>query len=71
MAAGWAEQAPYDIILIEGAVAEILAQVASRGDAAVADFTRRFDGTDLTPAEWGLPLEACHEALARRSAGGT
>jgi len=46
-------------------VAEILAQVASRGDAAVAEYTRRFDGSDLSPAEWELPLEACHEALAR------
>ncbi len=46
-------------------VAEILADVASRGDVAVAEYSRQLDGSELTPAEWELPLDRCHEALAR------
>ncbi|MEI2719247.1 MAG: histidinol dehydrogenase [Gemmatimonadales bacterium] len=47
------------------AVAAIVADVATRGDAAVAEYTLRLDGSALTPSEWELPLSACHEALAR------
>jgi histidinol dehydrogenase len=34
---------------VDAAVAEIIADVAARGDAAVIDYMRRFDGRDLTP----------------------
>ncbi|HZH27665.1 MAG TPA: histidinol dehydrogenase [Azospirillaceae bacterium] len=35
---------------VDGVVAAILADVKARGDAAVLDYTRRFDRVDLTPA---------------------
>jgi histidinol dehydrogenase len=35
---------------VDAAVAEIIKQVASRGDAALIDYTRRFDRIELTPA---------------------
>lgn len=47
------------------AVAAILAAVASRGDLAVAEYQARFDGVTLAPADWELPLDQCHAALAR------
>ncbi|MBK6494492.1 MAG: histidinol dehydrogenase [Gemmatimonadetes bacterium] len=47
------------------AVAAIVADVATRGDAAVLEYTQRFDGSSLGPADWELPLTACHEALER------
>ena len=47
------------------AVAAIIANVASRGDDAVAEYTRRFDDSTLPAAEWELPLTECHAALAR------
>src|SRR5258707_4869948 len=39
---------------VDAAVAEIIEDVASRGDAALVDYTRRFDGVDL--ANRGLNL---------------
>lgn len=47
------------------AVAAILAGVAARGDAALAEYQARFDGVALAPAEWELSLDQCREALAR------
>ena len=41
---------------VDAAVAEIIEDVASRGDAALIDYTRRFDGMDL--AAGGLALTA-------------
>ncbi len=41
---------------VDAAVAEIIEDVARRGDAALDDYTRRFDGTDL--AACGLRLTA-------------
>ena len=35
---------------VAGTVAEILAEVRARGDAALIDYTRRFDRLELTPA---------------------
>jgi histidinol dehydrogenase len=35
---------------VDTAVAQIIEQVASRGDAALIDYTRRFDRVELTPA---------------------
>lgn len=47
------------------AVAAIIADVAARGDAAVAEYAARFDGSDLPPAGWELPLAECRAALER------
>ena len=41
-------------------VATIVADVKARGDAAVADYTARFDGHAL---DWRISREACQEAL--------
>ena len=41
---------------VDAAVAEIIEDVATRGDAALIDYTRRFDGIDL--AAGGLRLTA-------------
>lgn len=51
---------------VDGVVASILDDVRARGDAAVLDYTRRFDGIELTPAtmrvsddEIGSARQAC------------
>jgi histidinol dehydrogenase len=41
-------------------VTAIIADVKARGDAAVADYTRRFDGHGL---DWRISLEECQAAL--------
>lgn len=51
---------------VEEAVAQILAQVRARGDAAVAEYTRRFDGVSLDPTRFRVPATALDEA--RRAA---
>ncbi|MBV9492135.1 MAG: histidinol dehydrogenase, partial [Verrucomicrobia bacterium] len=38
------------------AVAEILADIRARGDAAVADYSKRFDGVDVTFTESGFQV---------------
>jgi histidinol dehydrogenase len=40
---------------VEKAVSEILYGVRTRGDAAVCEFTKRFDGIDLTPGLMRVP----------------
>lgn len=47
------------------AVAGILEDVALRGDQAVREYTARFDGVDLAPAEWELPPARWQGALGR------
>jgi histidinol dehydrogenase len=47
------------------AVAEILADVAMRGDEAVRHWTRKFDGVDLAPSTWELPRAEWEAALDR------
>jgi histidinol dehydrogenase len=47
------------------AVREILEGVLARGDVAVQEYTRRFDGVDLTPREWELDAAGWQGALAR------
>jgi len=42
---------------VDAAVAEIIEQVASRGDAALIDYTKRFDRIELTPATLRLSRE--------------
>ncbi len=42
-------------------VAAIVARVKAEGDAAVADYTRRFDGHEL---DWRISLDACAAAYA-------
>ena len=46
-------------------VARILDDVLERGDDAVRECTRRFDGVDLAPAEWELPPSGWQGALDR------
>jgi histidinol dehydrogenase len=46
-------------------VAEILEEVIARGDAAVREYTRRFDGVDLPPGEWELPPATWQGSLDR------
>lgn len=43
-------------------VSAILADVRARGDAALADYTARFDGHDLGD-DWRIPAETCREAF--------
>ncbi len=50
---------------IESAVSAILAEVRARGDAAVLDYTRRFDSLELrSAAELSLPAQALADALS-------
>ncbi|HJR50034.1 MAG TPA: histidinol dehydrogenase, partial [Gemmatimonadales bacterium] len=46
-------------------VARILDDVRRRGDEAVREYTRRFDGVDLAPGEWGLDPAQWQGALDR------
>ncbi len=46
-------------------VARILDDVFRRGDDAVREYTRRFDGVDLAPAEWALDSARWQGALER------
>jgi histidinol dehydrogenase len=48
-------------------VAEILADVEARGDAAVREWTLQFDKVDLPPESWELPRSAWEAALDRIS----
>jgi histidinol dehydrogenase len=45
-------------------VAEILAQVKSRGDAALLDYTRKFDRVDFAVDDLRLPVAAVERAMA-------
>jgi histidinol dehydrogenase len=47
------------------AVRRILEDVFERGDAAVREYTLRFDGVDLAPAAWELDAGTLQGALAR------
>lgn len=47
---------------VERAVGDILEAVRHRGDAAVAEFTRRFDGVELKPGEFDVPAARLKEA---------
>jgi histidinol dehydrogenase len=46
-------------------VSRILADVASRGDDGVREWTRRLDGVDLPPAAWEIPRTEWAAALER------
>src|SRR3546814_17824812 len=51
---------------VDAAVAAILAEVRKRGDAALIDYTRRFDRLDLPPATLRIPeseLEADRKSV--------
>jgi histidinol dehydrogenase len=51
---------------VEATVAAILADVKARGDTALLDYTRRFDGIDArSVAELEIPRGALEEALSR------
>jgi histidinol dehydrogenase len=48
---------------VAGQVTDILRTVKLRGDAALAEYTSRFDGYALaSDADWQIPREACEEA---------
>jgi histidinol dehydrogenase len=47
------------------AVRRVLEDVAERGDDAVREYGRRFDGVDLAPAEWELDPGSWQGALER------
>jgi len=51
------------------AVRRILEDVLVRGDDAVREYTRRFDGVELAPAEWELDSGSWQGALARVEPG--
>jgi histidinol dehydrogenase len=46
-------------------VTGILDDVLARGDQAVREYTRRFDGVDLAPGEWELEAATWQNALGR------
>lgn len=46
-------------------VTRIIADVRTRGDPAVVDYTTRFDHIELLPSEWELSLDQCRAALER------
>ena len=49
---------------VSGAVSAILADVRARGDAALADYTARFDSHTLdSEADWRISAEACKTAF--------
>jgi histidinol dehydrogenase len=50
-------------------VARILAEVRDRGDDAVREYTRQFDGVDLSPEEWELDPASWQGALGRIESG--
>ncbi|MDZ4274174.1 MAG: histidinol dehydrogenase, partial [Erythrobacter sp.] len=48
---------------VAGQVTDILRTVKQRGDAAVAEFTQRFDGYALTDdADWSISRDQCEQA---------
>jgi histidinol dehydrogenase len=51
------------------AVDRILDDVLARGDEAIREYTRRFDGVDLDPGEWELDPGEWQAALARIDPG--
>jgi len=53
---------------VEGAVAEIIADVRKRGDAAVIDLTRKFDRVTLTPETLAFSSEEIEAEFARAGA---
>ena len=46
-------------------VASIIADVVERGDQAVREYTRRFDGVELAPQEWELDSASWQASLER------
>lgn len=49
-------------------VTALLEDIQRRGDAAVRSAARRFDGVDLAPAQWRIPLARAKSALKNLSA---
>ncbi|MEO6067771.1 MAG: histidinol dehydrogenase [Gemmatimonadales bacterium] len=50
---------------VRRAVEAIVADVAARGDLAVAEQTARLDGVTLTPSQWEIPREGWADAFER------
>lgn len=53
-----------DMQAVNARAAEILAQVAAKGDAALLDYTERFDGVRLEPSELEVTADETEEAKA-------
>src|SRR5712671_6362054 len=53
---------------VDAAVAAIIEDVARRGDAALIDYTRRFDGVNLTPGGLRLTRAEIAQGAAAASA---
>ena len=50
---------------VEAVVREVIAAVRARGDAALIEYTTRFDHWSVSAAdELEIPLESCHQAVA-------
>ncbi len=47
---------------VAGDVARIIADVKARGDAALSEYTSRFDGHSLSSTGWQVPLSECKAA---------
>lgn len=50
---------------VDQAVADIIADVRARGDAALCDYSERFDRLSLTPAQLRIPAAEIEAAMAR------
>ena len=50
-------------------VSAIIGEVRARGDAALADYTRRFDRHDLDSSGWRIERSDCDKALTGLDAG--
>jgi len=50
---------------VDGVVAEILARVRAEGDAALCDYTARFDGVTLTPAQLRIGADEIEAEAAK------
>ncbi|HEY7610091.1 MAG TPA: histidinol dehydrogenase, partial [Alphaproteobacteria bacterium] len=50
---------------VDAAVGAIVADVKARGDAALLEYTARFDRLNLTAAGLRLPAERIEQAMAR------
>lgn len=48
---------------VSATVRDIIGRVKAEGDAALADYTRRFDRHDLDASGWQIPLADCQAAL--------
>lgn len=58
-----------DFTHLTGQVAPLIEDVRTRGDEAVRELTRRFDGADMEPSSFRVPVEDLHRALVELPGG--